>query len=232
MESVRVDRLVLFDIDGTLIHTARAGVRSMNAAFRELHGHDNPLANVNFAGRTDRAIVADAFANMGLPFTEEAHAVIRDAYLTRLAAELSRPVEGATLLPGVDAALASFEREGRAGIGLLTGNYQRGAEIKLRYFGLWPRFSFGAFGDRHTNRRDLVPVAIESAERQFRARVPVSRVIVIGDTPFDVDCAKAHGAVSVAVATGPFSREALAEHHPDVLLDTLEDVEALLRVVE
>ncbi len=227
-----VDRLVLFDIDGTLIHTARAGVRSMNAAFREIHGHDDPLANVNFAGRTDRAIVADAFANMGLAFTEEAHDVIRDAYLARLAAELSRPVDGATLLPGVDGAIASFERQGRAGVGLLTGNYERGAAIKLGYFGLWPRFSFGAFGDRHTNRRDLVPVAIESAERELGARIPASRVIVIGDTPFDVDCAKAHGAISVAVATGPFSREALAEHHPDVLLDTLEDVDALMGALD
>jgi phosphoglycolate phosphatase-like HAD superfamily hydrolase len=223
-----VDRLVLFDIDGTLIHTARAGVRSMNAAFRDLHGREDPLANVNFAGRTDRAIVADAFQNMGLPFTEDAHDAIRAAYLSRLAAELSRPVEGATVLPGVDAAIASCERHGHVGIGLLTGNYERGAAIKLGYFGLWPRFSFGAFGDRHTDRRDLVPVALESAARQFGARVAHSRVIVIGDTPFDVDCAKAHGAVSVAVATGPFSRDQLAEHNPDVLVDTLEGLDDVI----
>ena len=227
-----VDRLVLFDIDGTLIHTARAGVRSMNAAFRDLHGNDDPLANVGFAGRTDRAIVSDAFRNMGLEFSEDAHNAVRDAYLGRLAGELSKPVEGATLLPGVDGAIAAFEQRSGFGIGLLTGNYERGAEIKLGYFGLWPRFSFGAYGDRHTDRRELVPIAIDAAERRLGTRVPASRVIVIGDTPFDVDCAKAHGAVSVGVATGPFSREVLAEHEPDVLLDTLEDVEALLEAVK
>ena len=225
---MRVDRLVLFDIDGTLVHTARAGVRSMNAAFRDLHGTDDPLARVNFAGRTDRAIVSDAFRNMGLAFTEEAHDAVRDAYLGRLAGELSKPVEGATLLPGVEQAIAAFEGRGGFGMGLLTGNYERGAEIKLEYFGLWKRFNFGAFGDRHTDRRELVPIAIEAAQRQLGARVPPSQVIVIGDTPFDVDCAKAHGAVSIAVATGPFSRDQLAEHEPDVLLDTLEYLDEAL----
>ena len=225
---MNIDRLVLFDIDGTLIHTARAGVRSMNAAFRDLHGNDDPLATVSFAGRTDRAIVSDAFRNMGLAFTEEAHDAVRDAYLARLAAELAKPVDGATLLPGVDRAIASFERWGRVGIGLLTGNYERGAEIKLGYFGLWERFGFGAYGDRHTDRRELVPIAIDAAERRHGSRVPASRVMVIGDTPFDVDCAKAHGAMSVAVATGPFSRDQLAEHNPDVLLDTLGDLEGAL----
>ena len=229
---MRVDRLVLFDIDGTLIHTARAGARGMTAAFRDLHGREDALARVDFAGRTDRAIVADAFENMGVPFTEEAHAAIRDAYLERLAAELSKPVEGATVLPGAERAIASFETRGGVGIGLLTGNYERGAEIKLEYFDLWKRFNFGAFGDRHTDRRELVPLAIEAAERQLGARVPASRVVVIGDTPFDVDCAKAHGAISVAVATGPFSRDVLAEHEPDVLLDTLEDLEPLLESVK
>ena len=225
---MQIDRLVLFDIDGTLIHTARAGVRGMNAAFRDLHGREDALANVKFAGRTDRAIVSDAFQNMGVPFTEDAHDAIREAYLERLAAELSKPVEGATLLPGVERAIASFEQQGGVGIGLLTGNYERGAAIKLGYFGLWPRFGFGAFGDRHTDRRELVPLAIDAAERQLGARVPASRVIVIGDTPFDVDCAKAHGAMSVAVATGPFSRDQLAEHEPDVLLDTLDNLEEAL----
>ena len=227
---MRVDRLVLFDIDGTLIHTARAGVRSMNAAFRDLHGTDDPLARVNFAGRTDRAIVSDAFRIMGLAFSEEAHDAVRDAYLGRLADELSKPVQGATMLPGVEQAIAAFEVRGGFGMGLLTGNYERGAEIKLEYFGLWKRFNFGAFGDRHTDRRELVPIAIEAAQRQLGARVPPSRVIVIGDTPFDVDCAKAHGAVSVAVATGPFSRAVLAEHEPDVLLDTLEYLDEALEL--
>jgi phosphoglycolate phosphatase-like HAD superfamily hydrolase len=117
------------------------------------------------------------------------------------------------------------------GVGLLTGNYRRGAAIKLGHFGLWERFAFGAFGDAHADRRHLVPVAIAEAERALGVRIPPARVVVIGDTPLDVDCAHAHGAVAVAVGTGPFSTAELAASNPDLVLETLEDLPALLGVV-
>jgi phosphoglycolate phosphatase len=225
-------RLVLFDIDGTLIQTGRAGLRGMNAAFRRLHGRDDALNGISFAGRTDRAIVADAFQAMGVEADAETTDALRDAYLRHLLEEIGKPVPDSRVLPGVHESLEALEAKSDIALGLLTGNYRRGAAIKLGHFGLWDRFRFGAFGDEHTDRRELVPVALEAAEHAIGVRLPASRAIVIGDTPLDVDCAHAHGAVAVAVATGPFSREELAAHNPDLLLETLEDVAALVEVVD
>jgi phosphoglycolate phosphatase-like HAD superfamily hydrolase len=229
--SLSVRRLALFDIDGTLIHTARAGVRGMNAAFRDLHGHEDALAGMTFAGRTDRAIVFEAFAQLGIDRSQAALDRLRDAYLAHLSAELGHPVEGARVLPGVTGILDALEAHSDIGVGLLTGNFERGAAIKLGHFDLWRRFGFGAFGDAHEDRRALVPIAIEAAEAAIGQRIAAPDVVVIGDTPLDIDCARAHGAVSVAVATGPYSAEQLRDAGADVVLDTLEDVPALLRVL-
>ena len=224
-------RLVLFDIDGTLIRSGRAGVRGMNAAFARLHGRPDALDGITFAGRTDRAIVAEVFMALGLDPTPERFEALRDAYFTHLEEELRKPVEGSGVLPGVGESLVALEQHPDVGLGLLTGNFERGAAIKLGHFGLWHRFGFGAFGDVHADRRALVPIAIAQAERVTGARVPASRVVVIGDTPADVACAHAHGAVAIAVATGPFSSHELAQERADLVLETLEDVPALLNVV-
>jgi len=229
--SLSVRRLALFDIDGTLIHTARAGVRGMNAAFRDLHGHEDALAGMTFAGRTDRAIVFEAFAQLGIDRSQAALDRLRDAYLAHLSAELGHPVEGARVLPGVTGILDALEAHSDIGVGLLTGNFERGAAIKLGHFDLWRRFGFGAFGDAHEDRRALVPIAIEAAEAAIGQRIAAPDVVVIGDTPLDIDCARAHGAISVGVATGPYSVEQLRDAGADVVLDTLEDVPALLRVL-
>ena len=226
-----VDRLVLFDIDGTLIKTGRAGLRGMNAAFERLHGRSEALEGISFAGRTDRAIVADIFRALGLDAGASVMDELREAYLGHLAEEIKKPVPDCEVLPGVEASLEALDLRKEVGVGLLTGNYRQGAAIKLGHFGLWERFGFGAFGDAHADRRHLVPVAIAEAERAIGARVPPSRVIVIGDTPLDVDCAHAHGAVAVAVATGPFSTAELAACRPDLVLETLEDLPALLELV-
>ena len=221
-------RLVLFDIDGTLIKTGRAGVRGMNAAFERLHGRPGALDGVSLAGRTDRAIVTEVFLSLGLDPAPDAFDELRDAYFSHLEEEIKKPVEGAAVLPGVTVSLDALEDRDDVGIGLLTGNFERGAAIKLGHFDLWRRFGFGAFGDLHADRRQLVPIAIDRARRATGADVPASRVVVIGDTPLDVDCAHAHGAVAVAVATGPFTTADLAAHKPELVLETLEDVRALL----
>jgi phosphoglycolate phosphatase len=226
-----VSRLVLFDIDGTLIKTGRAGVRGMNAAFERLHGRPGALDGVSLAGRTDRAIVTEVFLALGLDPDADAFDELREAYFGHLEQEIRKPVEGTTILPGVTASLDALEARDDIGVGLLTGNFERGAAIKLGHFDLWRRFRFGAFGDLHADRRKLVPIAIDAARRATGIEVPASRVVVIGDTPLDVDCAHAHGAVAVAVATGPFTMEDLAAHKPDLMLETLEDVGSLLRVL-
>ena len=219
----QISRLVLFDIDGTLIKSGRAGMRGMNAAFRHLHGRDDALDGVQLAGRTDRAIVSDVLRSLEIEPTPAAIEQLRDAYLERLAEEIRKPMPDVGVLPGVAPVLDALGAHPDTGVGLLTGNFERGAAIKLGHFGLWTRFPFGAFGDVHVDRRDLVPLAIDRAERATGVRVPAARVMVIGDTPLDIDCARAHGAVSVAVATGPFTRRHLASARPDVLLETLDD---------
>jgi phosphoglycolate phosphatase len=214
--------LVLFDIDGTLVQTLGAGVRGMNAAFAELHGVRQSLDGVPIAGRTDRSIVSDAFRRLGIEPDEARVVALRDAYVERLPGEMANGSgERFGVLPGVWRLLDELERRPNTAVGLLTGNFVRGAEAKLGHFALWNRFTFGAFGDRHLDRRDLVPVALEEA-RARGFNVGAARTFVIGDTPLDIDCAQAHGAVAVAVATGLYSAAELAAFRPEQTIETLD----------
>jgi phosphoglycolate phosphatase-like HAD superfamily hydrolase len=212
--------LVLFDIDGTLIRTAGAGVRGMNDAFERLHGRRDAMLGVPVSGRTDRAILTEVFGRWNQELTEAVVGPLRDRYLEELSREMQAVSgEGVGVLPGVHEALDTLDRDPSFALGLLTGNFERGAEIKLARFDLWRRFRFGAFGDEHTDRRALVPVAVERARA---CGIEAAHVVVIGDTPLDVDCAHAHGARAVAVATGEYSRDALAATGAEIVVDTLE----------
>lgn len=219
--------LILFDIDGTLIQTGRAGVRAMNRAFVDLFNVENALDGVQVAGRTDRAIVGQVLDAHGLPHDAETVTAVRDAYCRRLPEALGDPGSlPMGVLPGVGAMLDALEGRDDVVVGLLTGNFVSGAELKLGHFDLWRRFGFGAFGDLHVNRRDLVPVAIEAACGLGHSRFTPDRVVVIGDTPLDVDCAQAHGARAIAVATGIFPMDVLRESGADLTVETLADVPA------
>ena len=216
--------LVLFDIDGTLISSGRAGVRGMNRSFERLFGVPGALDQVVLAGRTDRAIVTEALTRAGLAVDDDAIVRVRDAYLDDLRHALADGVATpAGVLPGVPALLDELASEGVA-TGLLTGNFAGGAAIKLGHYGLWERFRFGAFGDHHADRRALVPIAVAAAVAAGHRHFEPERIVVIGDTPLDVDCAHAYGARAVAVATGPFSHEALAETRPAITVRTLAEV--------
>jgi phosphoglycolate phosphatase-like HAD superfamily hydrolase len=221
-----VSHVVLFDIDGTLITSGRAGARGMDSAFLALYGVAGALEGVSLAGRTDHAIVSDVMRAIGHEPTPESVRALRDAYLQHLPGELAKPHPDARVLPGVIAVLDALARRDDVAVGLLTGNFARGAAIKLGHFDLWSRFTFGAFGDDHVNRRDLVPIAMTEAAR-VGAVVPATQFVVIGDTPLDIDCARHHSVRSVGVATGLFGREALAAAEADLVLDTLEPVETL-----
>jgi len=215
--------LVLFDIDGTLISSGRAGARGMNRSFERLFGVAGALDTVPLAGRTDRAIVSDVFAELGVAGDEAAMIRLRDAYLEDLAAALVEPdSHPGGVLPGVEPLLASLDARDDVVIGLLTGNFARGAAIKLGHFGLWGRFPFGAFGDVHADRRALVPLAVEAACVAGYPRFEPDQIIIIGDTPADVDCAHAHGARAVAVATGPFTSDVLVPTGAWQVVETLE----------
>jgi phosphoglycolate phosphatase len=212
--------LVLFDIDGTLISSGRAGVRGMNQSFERLYGV--------LAGRTDRAIVTEALTRAGLSVDDDAILRVHEAYLQDLRdvlADGTTTAAAAGVLPGVEALLDELAQEGVV-TGLLTGNFANGAALKLGHYGLWERFAFGAFGDDHADRRALVPIAVAAAMSAGHGQFEPHRVVVIGDTPLDVDCAHAYGARAIAVATGPFSHEALAATGPAMTVHTLGELSA------
>jgi phosphoglycolate phosphatase-like HAD superfamily hydrolase len=223
--------LVLFDIDGTLLHTLGAGIRGMNRAFGRLHGRPDALDGVPVAGRTDRSIVTDGLSRIGVEPDLDRIRTLRDVYAGELPDELHR-VSGTApgVLPGVEQIIDTFEQSPDMAIGLLTGNFEVAAAMKLGHYGLGRRFAFGGYGDDHLDRRDLLPVAIERA-RATGVDATNSCVVVIGDTPLDVDCAHAHGAVAVAVATGNYSAAQLEAAGADVVVETLEDLDAIERIL-
>lgn len=218
--------LVLFDIDGTLVQTGRAGVRGMNRAFEDLFGVSDALTGVPVAGRTDRAIVSQVLTTIGRPATSDTIATVRDEYCRRLPDALADPASRPMgVLPGVWDLLAALEARPDVVVGLLTGNFVAGAALKLGHFDLWTRFPFGAFGDEHTDRRALVPVALDAAAANGHSAIPPDRVVVVGDTPLDVDCAHANGARAVAVATGMYTTDDLVETGAALTVATLAEVD-------
>lgn len=219
--------LVLFDIDGTLVQTGRAGVRGMNRAFADLFGAQDALTGVPVAGRTDRAIVSEVLTQIGQPVESDTITRVRDEYCRRLPEALADPASRPVgVLPGVLDLLSALESRSDVVTALLTGNFAAGAALKLGHFGLWDRFPFGAFGDEHVERRALVPVAVAAAADRGHAAVQPDRIVVIGDTPLDVDCAHAYGARAIAVATGMYSEDELRATGADLTVPTLSEVPA------
>ena len=223
--------LVLLDIDGTLIRTGRAGSRAMNRAFEDLFGIAGAFDNVEMAGRTDKWIVEDAASRAGVDLSGDAFHRFRDRYFVRLTETLREPAPGKGVLPGVRRLLDIFDTRDDVFSALLTGNCEEGARIKLQHFDIWKFFRCGAYGDDVTDRNHLFEIALRRAEAGGAPRVTPADVIVIGDTVLDVACAKAAGARSVAVATGPCDVETLRKRGADVVVRDLNDTEGLFRLV-
>ena len=224
--------LVLFDIDGTLVLTGRAGMRAMNLACEETVGHGGALNGVAVAGRTDWIILHDVMANHGRSLDSARLDELRRRYVAHLQEEILLPGEGVKdVMPGIRELLDRLRLQPDAALGLLTGNFEEGARIKLEHFDLWKYFRYGAFGDASADRNDLGPIAIRRAREGGLADVPASQVVVVGDTPHDVACAHAVGAVAVAVATGGYSVDRLRETGADYVFKDLSDTEAFLRLL-
>ncbi|MEO6237866.1 MAG: HAD family hydrolase [Vicinamibacterales bacterium] len=224
--------LILFDIDGTLVLTGRAGWRAMNRACADLVGHDKAMDGVEFAGRTDWSILADVMRNNAVPFDRALLDRLSRRYSAHLAEEIQLPGTGLKdVMPGVRPLLDALQRRDDVALGLLTGNFIEGARIKLEYFDLWKHFPCGAFGGDSANRNDLVPVAIRRARECGIADVDAARVIVIGDTPNDVECARVVGALPVAVATGSYSVDDLRRSGADIVFQDLSDTQAFLALL-
>ena len=217
-------KLVLFDIDGTLVLTGGAGVRAMTRACDEIVGSSNALHGVAVAGRTDWIILSDALERMGRDLDGELFAALRDRYVTYLREEIQVPGHGVkAVMPGIQALLDDLQERDGVYLGLLTGNFEAGARIKLEYFDLWRYFACGAFGDDAPDRNGLLPRALHRVAECGGPQAPASASVVIGDTPLDVACAQAGGARSIAVATGSHSVEELRAAGADVVLADLSD---------
>src|SRR3954447_3907608 len=189
-------KLVLFDIDGTLVLTGRAGVRAMNRACEEVIRHPDALDGISVAGRTDWIILHDAMKKIGRDLDESLFSRLRDVYVRHLREEIELPGEGLkAVMPGIRALLDDLLGRPNVFLGLLTGNFERSARIKLEYFDLWKYFGCGAFGDDAAERDALVPFAVQRAEQCGWPSVRPEQIFVVGDTPHDVACARAVGAV-------------------------------------
>ena len=219
-------KLLLFDIDGTLLLTGRAGEHALRLAFKERFGVDDDLSSISFAGSTDGAIARQMFAAHDIPPTPENIADLFDGYVHHLALELPRR-EG-RVLPGIVELLEALHGREDCVLGLLTGNIEKGAELKLSHYGVWDFFEFGAFADDHVDRNKLGPVAHSRAAERHGLSFEAEDVFVIGDTPRDIDCARAAGFVAVAIATGSYGTDELAAHKPDFLFEDLSDTRGFL----
>ena len=230
-------RLILFDIDGTLLWTDGAGRRAIHRALLEEMGTAGPIETYRFDGKTDPQIVRELLKMAGHPECESEDRItaVCDRYVGLLTAELAKPTQATRLYPGIKdllAALVPHEAQGRALVGLLTGNVQDGAALKLRSAGLDPaRFTVGAFGSDSHRRSDLPAVAAQRAAERTGHRFGGDDVVIVGDTPDDVACARPLGARTVAVATGFFAVDALRACGATHVFENLGDTQAVLQAL-
>ncbi len=227
-------KLVLFDIDGTLLWTSGAGRRAMEAALLAHYGHAGH-PGYRYDGKTDIQIVRESMRGAGVEdATIEARLDdVLAMYLERLDAEISAP--GATMhrYDGVLELLDALDARSDRVVGLLTGNLVGGAQRKLRAVGVSPeRFLLGAFGSDHEHRHELPSIAVARAREQHGLSFEGHRVVIIGDTPADIHCGRGIGARAIGVATGHYSVDDLAAHGPAAVLPDFRDTAATMRAID
>lgn len=220
---------MLFDIDGTLLTSGGAGERALRLGFKERFGIDEDYRSIEIAGRTDSLIARQIFQKHRIAETPENLTAFFDGYLHHLGALL--PTTNGRLLPGILELLDALKKRPDVVLGLLTGNLQRGAELKLTHYGVWHYFEVGAFADDHHERNELGRFACARAVERAGCEFPAERIFVIGDTPHDIACAHAIGAKAIAVATGASTAEQLCAARADYVFDDLSDLAAVLRVL-
>ncbi|MFG0296017.1 MAG: HAD family hydrolase [Maioricimonas sp. JB045] len=216
----------LFDIDGTLLNTGGAGQAAMERALEAAFGLVDLNHDIPAAGRTDRAITSDLFAHHGIELHDESWNSFVTTYVENLRTALA-DLTG-TVLPGIVELLDDLSSHDDVSMGLLTGNFEQGAWLKLSHYQLDHHFAYGGFGDDHHDRDDVARTAYAEACRHLGRDVGREQVWVIGDTPSDIRCARAIGANVIAVATGIYSAEELAAAEPDHLVADFSDPGMLL----
>jgi phosphoglycolate phosphatase-like HAD superfamily hydrolase len=223
-------RILLFDIDGTLVTTDGVGRRAIERAFELRHGRRD-VVSFSYAGMTDRAIVRDGLAAMGRRFaTDQELQAEMDAtlafYLQVLEQEAAAGHQGIRLHAGIARALDAAESRRNVALGLGTGNLREGARIKLGHAGIYHRFTFGGFADDSIDRTEILAAGARRGAEQLGLPLSACRVVVVGDTPKDIAAAKGIGADCVAVATGMHSVAELEACTPTLACQNLEDPRA------
>jgi phosphoglycolate phosphatase len=226
--------LILFDVDATLISTSGAGIRAMGDAGRDLFGPTFTTGGIEFAGRLDPLIIGDMFDRSGIDPTPPTLARFRQAYQRHLLKRLADPTTVARALPGVPALLDALTGYGGCTLGLLTGNFAETGSLKLLACGVSPaRFAIHVWGDESPStpprRQDLPAVGMRRYRERFGRELEGSAVTIVGDTPHDVACAKAHGCRSLAVATGSFGVESLGAAGADRVVADLSPTDEIVR---
>jgi phosphoglycolate phosphatase-like HAD superfamily hydrolase len=227
-------KLVLFDIDGTLLLSRGAGRRAVLAAMAGLLPPEESVRGVRFDGKTDPQIVAELLAAAGAPDAADPARVSRilDRYVEVLEQELARPGHVTDVMPGVPQVLDRIEQAHEAMLGLLTGNVRPGARLKLRSAAIDPdRFPVGAFGSDHPVRAELPAIAAVRAEPHFGRRPAGAEIVIIGDTPADVTCGLAVGARALGVATGGYSASELADAGAYAVFEDLSDLDLVWQAI-
>lgn len=220
-----MSHLLIFDIDGTLMSCGGSGRKSMNDAFYEVFNIENGFEKVNMAGCLDRAILRSSLSIHQVTLEDEA--VFFSLYGHYLNQNL-KVNPNVMVYTGVEALLdeVSSRKDILCAVG--TGNCEIGAYEKLKAVGLHDRFILGGYGDHHDSRPQLIQHVIDQAKRRFGHEHKGSNTIVIGDTPLDIESGKAAGAMTVAVATGSYSKAELLLHAPDLLLNDLSETKEFL----
>lgn len=223
---MRSKRLLLFDIDGTLISTMGAGIEALKIVIEQRWALRDDLTDIEIAGKTDRNIAADILRKYQVEPTDKNVSLFLDEYVAQL--ERLLPQLNGRVLPGVAELLLRMKTKPDRVLGLLTGNVERGARLKLQRYGLWDFFEFGAFADDHYDRNELGGYARRRAHEKHGHAFDAARIDVIGDTGHDVVCGKAFGARTIAVATGSWSADKLSTFTPDFLFDDLGNVDEVI----
>ncbi|MDE3151607.1 MAG: HAD family hydrolase [Gemmatimonadota bacterium] len=226
-------KIVLFDIDGTLLHSDGAGRRAIQRALVETYGTAGPEEHW-FDGKTDPQIVHELMALAGVDAGVVSARLddVFERYVELLREELLAPGFSAAACAGVPELLDALEVRDDVVLGLLTGNVQPGAHAKLGAVGIVPsRFRVGAFGSDHGVRAELPAIALARARHLLGRDVAGESMVVIGDTPADVTCGRAVRARSVGVATGRYSMRELREHGPAAVLPDFRDTAAAVSAI-
>lgn len=221
---------VLFDIDGTILSADGAGRRAFSNALSHTFGWDEPMHHVSFAGATDLMVFDQIMAeNKHSPSGDE-----RDSFFRRMGDELEAAIGGGSpyLYEGVQEVIHDLSGDSRYLLGLVTGNVERCARIKLRCFDLDRIFSFGGFGHDHPDRNEIAGFAVARAKEIVKGRRNIDRFYLVGDTPADVRAAHAIGAVSIGITTGGFEACILLESGADHVIDEMSSLPVILNEAE